>query len=109
MLSSSVNVSSRLNSWNTKPRLSRRKAAASFSRILPSSWPSSRTVPAVGSSSAARMFNNVVLPLPDSPMIATYSPCSTVKLTFRSASTRLPPSREVYTFRSPLTSKMLIA
>ena len=55
------------------------------------------------------MFNSVVLPLPDSPMIATYSPCSTVKLTFRSASTRLPPSREVYTFRSPLTSKMLIA
>ena len=109
MLSRRVKVSSRLNSWNTKPRLSRRKAAASLSRILPSSWPSSRTVPAVGSSSAARMFSSVVLPLPDSPMIATYSPCSTVKLTFRSASTRLPPSREVYTFRSPLTSKMLIA
>ena len=51
----------------------------------------------------------MVLPLPDSPMMATYSPCSTVKLTLRSASTLLPPSREVYTFRSPLTSKILIS
>jgi len=41
------------------------------------------------------MFSSVVLPLPLSPMMATYSPDSTVKLTFLSAWTLLPPKRVV--------------
>ncbi len=40
-----------------------------------------KTSPAVGRSKAARMFNKVVLPEPDSPMMATYSPGSTEKFT----------------------------
>ena len=107
-MSSSVNVSSRLNSWNTKPRLSRLNAATALSRILEKSLPSSSTVPAVGLSSAASMFNSVVLPEPLSPMMATYSPSSTVKFTFFSASTAWPPKRVLYTFFSPLTSNRLI-
>ena len=43
--------------------------------------------PPVGLSSAARIFRSVVLPLPLSPIIATYSPASTEKLTLCSAST----------------------
>lgn len=38
--------------------------------------PPRRTVPPVGRSSAARRFRSVVLPLPLSPMTATYSPLS---------------------------------
>ena len=49
------------------------------------SRPSSSTWPEVGLSSAARMFRSVVLPEPDSPMMATYSPSTTEKLTFESA------------------------
>ena len=47
----------------------------------------SRTSPLVGLSSDARIFSNVVLPEPDSPIMATYSPCSTEKETFDSAVT----------------------
>ena len=108
MLSWIVNVSSRLNSWNTKPRLSRRKVATSLSFILPSSLPSSTTVPPVGLSSAARRFKSVVLPEPDSPIMATYSPSSTLKFTFLSASTWFPPKRVLYTFLRFSTVKMLI-
>ena len=39
------------------------------------------------------MFKSVVLPLPDSPMMATYSPRSTEKLTSVSACTFVPPKR----------------
>ena len=60
-----------------------------------SSFPSSSTSPEVGLSSAARMFRSVVLPEPDSPMMARYSPSSTEKLTFDSAWTGAPPKREV--------------
>ena len=95
MLSRRVKMSSRLNSWNTKPRLSRRKAAASDSRTADMSRPSSSTRPAVGLSSAARIFSRVVLPEPDSPMMATYSPSSTEKSTCRRAVTWLPPKRVV--------------
>ena len=108
MLSWIVNVSSRLNSWNTKPRLSRRKVATSLSFILPSSLPSSTIVPPVGLSSAARRFKSVVLPEPDSPIMATYSPSSTLKFTFLSASTWFPPKRVLYTFLRFSTVKMLI-
>ena len=59
-----------------------------------STLPSNSTSPEVGLSSAARMFSSVVLPEPDSPMIARYSPCSTEKVTFESACTDAPPKRE---------------
>ena len=59
------------------------------------SRPSSFTLPAVGLSSAARMFRRVVLPEPDSPIMATYSPSSTEKSTCRRAVTWLPPKRVV--------------
>ena len=88
-------VSSRLNSWNTKPRLSRRKAARSPSGMVSRFLPDKSTSPAVGLSRAARIFSRVVLPEPDSPMMATYSPGSTEKFTFCSASTCLPPKRLV--------------
>ena len=39
MLSFNVSVSRRLKSWKTNPRFCRRKAAISFSRILPRSFP----------------------------------------------------------------------
>ena len=93
MLSRREKVSSRLKSWNTKPRLSRRKEDSSFSFTAVSSLPASRTVPAVGLSSAARIFSRVVLPEPDSPMMATYSPVSTVKDTSARAVTFCPPKR----------------
>ena len=67
------------------------------------------TVPPVGLSSAARRFKSVVLPEPDSPMMATYSPSSTLKFTFLSASTWFPPKRVLYTFLRFSTVKILIA
>ena len=39
------------------------------------------------------MFISVVLPLPDAPMIATYSPRGTSRLTPRSACTSISPIR----------------
>ena len=41
---------------------------------------------------------SVVLPLPDSPMIATNSPSSTEKFTSESACTCVPPNLVVYIF-----------
>ena len=78
----------------------------SASLIVESSLPSRTTLPAVGRSRAARMLRSVVLPEPDSPMIATYSPFSTVKVTLESACTLFPPNLVVYTFCRLLTSKM---
>lgn len=50
------------------------------------------------------MFSRVVFPLPLSPMVATYSPSSTVKFTSRRASTCTAPKRAVYTFCKCSTS-----
>ena len=44
---------------------------------------------------AARMLSRVVLPEPDSPIMATYSPASTAKLTLDRAWTCWPPKRVV--------------
>ena len=71
------------------------KAARSRSRMAERGLPSSKTSPAVGRSRAARMFSRVVLPEPDSPMMATYSPSSTEKLTLDRAWTCVPPKRVV--------------
>ena len=61
----------------------------------PKSFPSSSTWPPVGWSREATMFSSVVLPEPDSPMMARYSPSSTEKLTLVKAGTRWPPNRVV--------------
>ena len=89
--------------------MSRRNAASSRSLTSARSFPSSSTLPPVGSSSEARMLSRVVFPEPDSPIIATYSPASTAKFTPRSARTVLPPERFVYSFSSPITSKTVIS
>ena len=109
ILSSMEKVSSRLNSWNTKPRLSRRKAARSRSGMVSRLLPDKSTSPAVGLSRAARIFSRVVLPEPDSPMMATYSPSCTEKDTPFRAWTRLPPNRVVYVFLTSLTCKISIS
>ena len=98
MLSFSENVSSKLKSWKTKPRLFLRYMASCFSGMLLISTPESRTSPAVGLSSVARMFRSVVFPEPLSPMIATNSPSSTEKFTSESACTCVPPNLVVYIF-----------
>ena len=74
--------------------------ASCFSGMLPISTPESRTSPAVGLSSVARMFRSVVFPEPLSPMIATNSPSSTEKFTSESACTCVPPNLVVYIFSS---------
>ena len=79
-------LSSRLKSWKTNPRLSRRKFAKSLSFSLLKSKLFKFTFPDVALSNVAIIFNKVVLPLPLSPIIATYSPLSTAKFTFFNAS-----------------------
>ena len=91
-------VSSRLKSWNTNPKWSRRKAEISRSFKVTMLRIFKNTSPPVGLSNPARMLSKVVLPEPDSPMMATNSPSSTVKLTPARACTLAPPSRVVYTF-----------
>ena len=71
------------------------KAAARSSGRSSRVCPPRRTGPPGGRSSAARRFRSVVLPLPLSPMTATYSPLSTEKVTLLSASTFAPPKRVV--------------
>ena len=92
-----------------KPRCSRLKADISFSFNETRFFPFKSTSPAVGLSSAARIFKSVVFPEPDSPMIATYSPSSTEKLMFFNACTWLPPNLVVYIFLRLLTSKIAIS
>ena len=87
ILSRLLKLSNKLKSWNTKPKCSLRKFAISFSEICVISLPCSKTCPLVGLSKAAKIFNKVVLPDPDSPMIATYSPLFTLKLTLVNACT----------------------
>lgn len=91
-----------------KPEVLAAERSNLFSPMVESARPFKNTSPSVGRSSAARIFKSVVLPEPDSPMMATYSPRSTANVTFVSACTRLPPNRVVYTFFNPLTSKTAI-
>ena len=81
MFSSSVRVSSRLQSWNTKPSRSRRNRASSRSGSWETSSPSSRISPALTVSMVEMQLRRVVFPLPEAPMMAMNSPSSTVKLT----------------------------
>ncbi len=94
ILSPREKVSSRLQSWKTKPRWSRRKAESLRPGIFARFFPSSNTSPAVGRSREASRFKRVLFPLPLSPMMATNSPSSTVKETLRKAAVRFPPLAE---------------
>ena len=85
MFSSIVRVSSRLKSWNTKPRRSRRNFANASSDRSAMLTPSSRILPALMVSMVEIQLSNVVLPEPDAPMIARNSPASTLKFTRSSA------------------------
>jgi DNA-damage-inducible protein D len=85
ILSCSENVSNKLKSWNTKPRFFLLNADNSFSLISTVFLPLRITSPPVGLSSDASILRSVVFPEPDSPIIATYSPCSTLKFTLESA------------------------
>ena len=91
MLSFRLKLSSRLKSWNTKPRCSRLKRALSLSLTRLKLCPSSNTSPQVGLSSVANMFSRVVLPLPLGPIMATNSPSCTSKETpFSALNWRIP-------------------
>ena len=93
ILSYTDNVSNKLKSWKTNPKWSRRNSVNTLSEIFWMSSPFRSTVPSVGRSSVAKIFNSVVLPEPDSPMTATYSPSSTEKLISFNAVTSAAPKR----------------
>src|SRR5215831_14134566 len=83
----------RLKLWNTKPILRLRISASSQASSAATSIPSSRYRPRLGRSKQPRMFISVLLPEPEGPMMATYSPCSIVSETPASAGTSTGPSR----------------
>ncbi|OPZ22651.1 MAG: hypothetical protein BWZ02_03392 [Lentisphaerae bacterium ADurb.BinA184] len=78
--------------WNTNPTRRRRNAAARDGESSPYAAPSHATRPASGRSSVPRMFRNVVLPLPEAPMIASHSPRATARPASTSTSIRRRPS-----------------
>ena len=66
----------------------------SFDSLLPMMFSPARLyVPAVGRSRQPMMFISVVLPEPDGPMIATYSPVSTDSEMSLSTGTSILPCR----------------
>mmetsp|Transcript_20438 Transcript_20438/g.48715 ORF Transcript_20438/g.48715 Transcript_20438/m.48715 type:complete len:440 (+) Transcript_20438:476-1795(+) len=75
-LSATLRWGSRWKAWKTKPRWRRRSAARASSSSGPRACPASVMWPASGSSSPARQFSSVDLPLPDSPNSATISPAA---------------------------------
>jgi hypothetical protein len=75
-----------------KPKRSRRSAASSSGPSVLTSRPSMTKRPAVGLSRQPSTFMSVLLPEPDWPMMATYSPASMRRLTPSSARTSLSPS-----------------
>ncbi|MNC38968.1 hypothetical protein D3C75_876010 [compost metagenome] len=58
----------RLGFWNTSPILSRRKASSSASLRKSTCFPSTWTLPEVGSANSARIFSSVDLPQPEGPI-----------------------------------------
>ena len=90
---SAVIDGSRLNCWKTKPirrlRTSARSSSAMLADVLAGQVVACRSV---GTSRQPMMCISVDLPEPDGPMIATYSPRRTSRLTPRSAA---PPARPV--------------
>src|SRR5262245_22257255 len=68
------------NAWNTNPMCWRRTSVASSSSRALSSTPSRRTWPESGLSRPAMRLRSVDFPIPDSPMMAMYSPSASSKL-----------------------------
>ena len=68
------------------------------------SFPSILHEPSVGRSNAPTMFIIVLLPEPDAPMMATYSPLLMVTSTDFKASTRTVPSGLKYVREMPWSS-----
>ena len=90
MLSRQVRCISRLKCWKIIPMDFRAcRSCFSFNRVR--SWPSTRTVPAVGRSSRFIHRTRADFPAPDRPMMPKISPASTVRLMFSSARTQSPP------------------
>ena len=79
--SSAVRRSSRLNCWNTKPMEAPRSRARRASDSRDTSRPSNSSSPVVCRSISPSRFSRVVLPDPDRPTTATWSPVSTVRST----------------------------
>ena len=82
-----------LPEWNTQPTVVLRQLVRSKSDIVEISRPSIDTVPALGGASPPRIWNNVDLPDPLGPTMATNSPRSTRRSTPRSACTSTSPTR----------------
>jgi hypothetical protein len=79
------NSSMRLKLWKMKPMRPRRSSSSFSSRKPATFWPSNQYSPPSGVSSMPRIDSSVVLPHPDGPMTATYSPASISRLTRSSA------------------------
>ena len=92
-------LSDEYGSWKTI-WMARRSSAL---RLGPSSRPSKRTVPAVGTNWPTMHLATVVLPHPDSPTSPSTSPRSTLRLTSPTACSRFPCSTPKATDR-PSTS-----
>jgi len=82
--------SRRLKNWNTIPMWRLRILASALSSISLRASPATNISPSLGTSRPATRFNNVDLPHPDGPMMATNSPCSMVMSTPRRARTGAP-------------------
>src|ERR1700726_4458412 len=85
--STAVIASWRWKPWNTKPIWWARSPASSASDALTASRPATVTSPLLGRSSVPRIVSIVVLPEPEGPTTATWSPAAISTLTSRSATT----------------------
>ena len=79
--SSAVRPGNRLNCWNTKPMSRPRIRAARRADSARMSSPSHSMVPVVGRSRSPSRFSSVDLPLPERPMMPTWSPAEIVRST----------------------------
>src|SRR3954469_21725737 len=82
-----------------KPTLLARHRVISASERRPRSWPWTMTSPLVARSSPATRFSSVVLPDPDGPMSARYSPSATERS--RSERTGITNSSRRYSLYQP--------
>mmetsp|Transcript_27175 Transcript_27175/g.45458 ORF Transcript_27175/g.45458 Transcript_27175/m.45458 type:complete len:240 (+) Transcript_27175:435-1154(+) len=101
--SPTVMLSNKAALWNTIPTRRFRFSSASPSRVSPIIF----TVPLSGISSPAMIFNTVLFPVPDGPMIPTASPLRILKLA--PANTDLLPNDLCTSFTSMSTSSSPVA
>src|SRR5690606_16504819 len=97
--SATVRSPIRLKAWKMKPIWRLRTRARSAGDSVSTRWPASSYTPPLGASSRPRIESNVVLPQPEGPAIATYSPLSIAKLMSESAC--VSTSSVVKTFLMP--------